>query len=210
MHRDNRFQTRLLRRADVRLFFRGGRNIAIRRVGGELAFQTQRVDRFGQARRDTDDALHVHGYRHVPPGLIRDRANCRLFRRRCRVRFGAAGVAGFAGSGEFCWRIEAAPKAVRGTPNPIVVHAAISAAASITRAVLLHAKNFLPRNKKASRIERGISPHSFSRRVSASTSSGRFPDFQLIARRAHDRSALKRQPITVAGPWPIFTAFPEN
>src|SRR5271170_1639026 len=43
-------------------------------------------------------------------------------------------------------------------------------------------QNIPPRNKKASRIERGVSPHSLARRVSASTSSGRFPDFQPITR----------------------------
>lgn len=33
-------------------------------------------------------------------------------------------------------------------------------------------------NKKASRKERGLSPHPLSRRVSASTGSGRYPDFR--------------------------------
>src|SRR3984957_20584345 len=40
------------------------------------------------------------------------------------------------------------------------------------------ARKFSP-NKRASRIERGVSPHSLSRRVSASTSSGRFLTFGL-------------------------------
>src|SRR5271154_92179 len=72
-------------------------------------------------------------------------------------------------------------------------------------------QNILPCNKKASRIERGVSPHSLARRVSASTSSGRFPDFQPITRApAKKKSALLWRPITVAGPWPIFTAFPKN
>jgi hypothetical protein len=56
-------------------------------------------------------------------------------------------------------------------------------------------------NKKASRMERGFSPHPLSRRVSASTSTGTFLTFGSTS------LPIRRQPITVAGPWPIFTAF---
>jgi len=51
-------------------------------------------------------------------------------------------------------------------------------------------------NKKASRMERGSWPHPLSRRVSAATGTGTFLTFGSLPR-----------PITVAGPWPIFTAF---
>jgi hypothetical protein len=57
-----------------------------------------------------------------------------------------------------------------------------------------------------------VSPHSFSRRVSASTSPGSFLTFGLpreFAYREFEWAArnFPRLPITVAGPWPIFAAF---
>ena len=53
MQRDDRFQARILRRADMRLFLRGGGNVAIRRVARELRFQPKRVNRFRQVRRQS-------------------------------------------------------------------------------------------------------------------------------------------------------------
>jgi hypothetical protein len=58
--------------------------------------------------------------------------------------------------------------------------------------------------------------------MSASTSSGKFSDFrftpgirQRILRAClpgacKQKARSSEQPITVAGPWPIFTAFPKN
>src|ERR1700680_615811 len=43
-------------------------------------------------------------------------------------------------------------------------------------------------NKKASRKERGLSPHPLSRRVSASTDSGSCPDFRLPLSQRADHS----------------------
>ena len=73
-----------------------------------------------------------------------------------------------------------------------------------------HISQIDAQNKKASRINEACRRCPFSRRASASTGFGIVPDFrpsraQLQAKLL--RRFTQRRPITVAGPWPIFTAF---
>ena len=106
--------------------------------------------------------------------------------------FAAAGAAGtaevcglpIAGADEFCWRNKVAPDAVRCEPHTMPRKCRHQRRNQKPSCCFPPPQNILPRNKKASRIERGVSPHSFSRRVSASTSSGRFPDFRLLSESA--------------------------
>src|SRR6516162_6148567 len=72
MQRDDCFKARVLRPAYVRLQFRSGRRVAIIRVAREPPFESQRVNRLSQIRRQSYHALYICRNRNTPAGFIRD------------------------------------------------------------------------------------------------------------------------------------------
>src|SRR5208282_5907982 len=149
MQSDNRFDAGSLRGTDMWFRFRCHRQVAIIGVTSEAIFEPESVYHLGEIGRERNNATHIERDSHVASHFVSCISRVRSSRSGLRIRERKLGR-------------ERSRKSRSRQFGRYQRHEAASQPIS--------EQNDLPTsNKKASRKEARPSPHSFSRRVSAST-----------------------------------------